>query len=127
MLRYKLIPEDLHDLVQGLLLCGEAFLAAGAERILLPVYKMQSEWSSLSEFRNLRPEDFKQADLICSGFHPQGTASMGEVVDTSLSIVGTRNIYVCDASVMPASPGVNPQVTIMGLSLWLAERLQKLA
>ncbi len=49
------------------------------------------------------------------GGHPGGTVAMGEAVDTGFS-TKTENLYVCDGSVIPESPGVPPSLTIMGLS-----------
>ena len=39
---------------------------------------------------------------------------------------GAGRVHVCDASVLPDSPGVNPQVTIMALALRKAEHLGNL-
>src|SRR6185437_5642793 len=56
-----------------------------------------------------------------SAYHPLGTARMGR--DPARSVVGadhqvhdTPGCYVVDGSVVPSSPAVNPQVTIMTLS-----------
>lgn len=49
------------------------------------------------------------------GGHPGGTAAMGEAVGRDFS-TETENLYVCDGSVIPSSPGVPPSLTIMGLS-----------
>ncbi len=60
---------------------------------------------------------------MISGFHPMGTAGMGKIVDVDQKLIGSDRIYVADASVLPNSPGVNPQITIMALSLRLANHL----
>ena len=58
-------------------------------------------------------------------FHPLGTAradadpSRG-VVDGDLRLHGVEGLYVCDASAVPSSLGVNPQITIMALATRLA-------
>ena len=36
---------------------------------------------------------------------------------------GRKGVYVLDGSLLPTAPGVNPQETIMALSLVLARRL----
>jgi choline dehydrogenase-like flavoprotein len=53
--------------------------------------------------------------------HQMGTARMGidrraNVCDEHGALHGTRGLYVADASLFPASSGVNPMVTIMAIS-----------
>ena len=121
ILRYRLDPEDLRDMARGLLLIGEAFFAAGAKAVLLPTAGLTDDLRSVEALRALRVEDFTAARLMASGFHPQGTAGIGRVVDRELRL--TDRVSVCDAAVLPDTPGVNPQLTIMALSLRLADRL----
>ncbi len=123
-IKYTLHKDDTTDFVKGLKIIAEAFFAAGAQKVLMPfVGHHQKEYASAEELNNIIPEKIKPTDLIISGFHPQGTAGMGRVVDTNLKLIGSNKIYVCDASVLPDSPGVNPQLTIMALSLRLADHL----
>ncbi len=121
VLRYRLHPQDMADMARGLLLIAEAFFAAGATAVLLPLAGGPCEVTSLDALHRIAPEEFTPARLVASGFHPQGTAGIGRVVDADLRL--TRRISVCDGSVLPDSPGVNPQLAIMGLSLRLADRL----
>jgi choline dehydrogenase-like flavoprotein len=125
LVRYALHRDDARDLGAGLLLAAEAMFAAGAERVLLPVCGMDPEVPDVAALRRLRPEQFTPDRLLTCGFHPQGTAGIGRVVDPDLRVAGTRRVWAADASVLPDSPGVNPQVTIMGLSLRLADRLAR--
>jgi len=117
---YGLHPADARDLGAGVLLVAEVLFAAGAERVLLPVVGLD-EGVDADGLRHLRPEHFTPDRLLTSGFHPQGTAGMGRLVDTELGL--TERISVCDASVLPDSPGVNPQITLFALSLRLADHL----
>lgn len=64
------------------------------------------------------------------GLHLMGGAAMGtdaknSVVDPEFRLHGHRNIYVCDSSLFPNAPGINPSMTIFALSHKLAEQLQK--
>jgi len=54
--------------------------------------------------------------------HPGGTAKIGEVVDSDLR-TRVKNLYVCDASVIPASWGLPPILTILALGKRLARHL----
>lgn len=119
---YRSCAEDGRDVAAGLRLIAEIFLAAGAERVLLPV-SGDNEIASAADLERFTPDTLTVDRMTLSGFHPQGTAGMGRVVDKDLRLLGSRRISVCDASVMPDSPGVNPQVTIMALSLRLADHL----
>lgn len=123
LVRYALDRDDARDVGAGLKLVAEALFAAGAERILLPVTGVNPEVESLAALRALPDDHFRRDRLMTCGFHPQGTAGMGRVVDADLRVEGSRRVHVSDASVMPDSPGVNPQVTIMALALRLADRL----
>jgi len=60
------------------------------------------------------------------GGHPGGTAAMGIVVDRDF-MTEVRNLYVCDGSVIPRSPGVPPSLTILGMSKYFASLLLKAA
>jgi len=49
------------------------------------------------------------------GAHPGGSAGIGEVVNKNLE-TKIKNLYVCDASVLPQSPGIPPIVVILALA-----------
>jgi GMC oxidoreductase len=48
----------------------------------------------------------------------QGTS----VVDDNLEVIGAKNLYVCDMSVMPFSSAANPVRTLVGLALRMSHR-----
>ncbi|MGM0421291.1 MAG: GMC oxidoreductase, partial [Bacillota bacterium] len=56
------------------------------------------------------------------GAHPGGTAAIGQVVDIDLQ-TKVRGLFVCDASVLPVSPGMPPILTICALGKRLAKTL----
>jgi len=57
-----------------------------------------------------------------AGGHPGGTVAMGRFVDRGFQ-TEFDNLYVCDGSVMPVSPGVPPALTIMAMSRLLGKFL----
>jgi choline dehydrogenase-like flavoprotein len=56
------------------------------------------------------------------GSHPGGTAAIGRVVDKDLQ-AKADNLFVCDGSVLPTSPGMPPILTIAALAKRLARTL----
>jgi choline dehydrogenase-like flavoprotein len=124
-LEYALHPQDAHDMGAGVLMMAEAMFHAGAEKVLLPLGS-NCEVNSLEELKTRKPSEFTPSQLMTSGFHPQGTAGVGRVVDADLRVSGTQRIWISDASVLPDSPGVNPQVSIMAFGLRLGDHLASL-
>lgn len=61
---------------------------------------------------------------VYRGAHPGGTAKIGEVVNSNLE-TDIENLYVCDASVLPVSPGKPPILTILALAKRLADHIIK--
>jgi choline dehydrogenase-like flavoprotein len=62
------------------------------------------------------------------GLHLMGGAAMGtdgmdSVVDPEFKLHGHSNVYVCDSSLFPNAPGINPSLTIFALSQKLSEQL----
>ena len=62
------------------------------------------------------------ASTVYRGAHPGGTAPIGKIVDSNLESE-ISNLYVCDASVLPISPGKPPILTILALAKRLADHL----
>ena len=61
---------------------------------------------------------------VYRGAHPGGTAAIGKIVNSNLE-TDINNLYVCDASVLPISPGKPPILTILALAKRLADYIKK--
>lgn len=64
------------------------------------------------------------------GLHLMGGSRMGtdvsdSVVGPDYRVHGHKNVYVCDSSLYPNAPGINPGLTVMALSHKLSEELTK--
>lgn len=64
------------------------------------------------------------------GLHLMGGAVMGtnpstSVVNSDFKLHTSDNVYVCDSSLFPNAPGINPSLTIYALSHKLSEQLVK--
>ena len=60
---------------------------------------------------------------VYRGAHPGGTENKKKIVNSDLE-TEIENLYVCDASVLPISPGKPPILTILALSKRLADYLK---
>jgi len=72
----------------------------------------------------------KISDQAGDGFHQLGTTRMSEkpddgVVDANCRIHGIKNLYVASSSVFPTSGQANPTLSIVALSIRLAQFLKK--
>ncbi len=121
--RYDLNEEDTDRFRRGLVRLTELYWAAGAKEVFQPV-------DSVGTLKNgdlgpLEHGELKPSRLQLLAFHPLGTARADAdpdlgVVDAGLRLHGVEGLYVSDASAIPSSLGVNPQVTIMALATRLA-------
>jgi choline dehydrogenase-like flavoprotein len=77
------------------------------------------------EFRawieQIRQTGFPVPDSIFASAHQMGTCRMGtspnnSVIDPTGRVWGTKGLYVCDAGAFPSASGVNPMITVMGIS-----------
>jgi choline dehydrogenase-like flavoprotein len=127
LITYNLNDNDTARLKRGCDLLSQVYFAAGAERVLTPVRGFEI-LSSPADLLRLRQAKLSPSDFELSAYHPLGTARMGKspqtsVVDENLQAHDLPGLYICDGSVIPTSPAVNPQVTIMALASRAAQRL----
>jgi choline dehydrogenase-like flavoprotein len=107
----KLLGEGLYRL-------GELAFASGAREIFNPVEggpTLQAP-SDLEPFRAGIPH----GKVNVTSIHLFSSCPMGEdqsrcVVDSYGKHHAVSNLYINDASMLPACPGVNPQATIMAI------------
>ena len=127
LITYDMNKEDVRRTLVGIALATEIYLAAGAEEVHtllpgLPSIKKRGELSKITEGR------WTAADLKLSAYHPMGTCKMGSdprtsVVDEHGNAHDVPGLVITDASVLPGSTYVNPQITIMALATRSARRL----
>jgi choline dehydrogenase-like flavoprotein len=125
LIRYSVDTADAVDIAKACKLIAQVYFKVGAVRVLLPFTQTKNEFKNEEDLESFEPHAIRPDQVIGSGFHPLGTAGLGRVVDAHLRLPGTKRIYVCDGSILPGPPGINPQVTIMGFSHWLADQMQR--
>jgi choline dehydrogenase-like flavoprotein len=123
---YNVNDHDLNAFKRGIELLCECYWAAGAEEVYPPIEGVGVLRDG--DVDSVRRHDLRAHELTLMAFHPMGTARADArpehgVVDGDLKLHGVGGLYVSDASVLPSSLGVNPQVTIMALATRLAYNL----
>jgi choline dehydrogenase-like flavoprotein len=121
IVRYKLSRQDQRNLSIGLARLGEALFAGGARK-LYPALRAPSVLNSIAECRALLERPIPLSSMGLTTVHAFSTCPMGEnealcATDSFGRVHGFENLYIADASLIPDSPGVNPQGTIMALAL----------
>jgi choline dehydrogenase-like flavoprotein len=102
VIKKELTEQDKHRKQDGETVLKEILSATGAKRVIdSPMY---------------------------FGLHLMGGARIGQdpvtsAVDPDFRLKGLRNIYVCDSSIFPNAPGINPALTIMALAHKLSQQL----
>jgi choline dehydrogenase-like flavoprotein len=123
------VPEarDLAKLAEGLKLLGNILFAGGAKRVMLNAWGYET-FDRPSHLARLDSIVMDPAYVTLGSGHPQGGNGMSQnarrgVVGSDFRVHGYSNLYVCDASVLPSSLTVNPQLTIMSLAHYAARRI----
>lgn len=126
-IQYSLTRDDAAKVVEGIAMSAEIFFAAGAKEVY-PMLPGLEVISSAAEVRHVREGRWRPGDLHLSAYHPMGSVRMG--ADPSSSVVNSYgrvwdvpDLFVFDASVLPSSCHVNPQITIMAMVARMATRL----
>ena len=127
-LKYEPHPDDLRRLVAGLKLAGRIHLAAGATKVMPTTFRYLP-YSSPEALDALDAEIRDNTDIQLHTSHPQGGNAISAdsakgVVDPDFRVRNAPGVYVCDASVFPAAITVNPQMTVMALAEYAAERIE---
>ncbi len=129
LITYFINHEDFLKTLKGLKLAIEVMFAAGAKEVYTgvapyPVINSKDQMSLLTE-KNVR-----KTDIEYMAFHPMGSCRMGDnpaqaVVNRNLESHEVKNLFISDAGIFPTSLGVNPQLSIMAYSTYLAEYLKE--
>ncbi len=126
---YNLNKADLKKFISGLEVLAQAFFAAGAESVLLPIHTApeitREEGACAVKCRKIR-----QKDLDLAAFHPLGTCRMGAnpkeaVCDPFGRVYGLDNVFISDGSIFPTSLGVNPMMSIIAAGLKIGDYINR--
>lgn len=125
-INYRLGDADFAAMLAAIRAAARVHFAAGATRVWLPTVQQRHGDSeaevdaALAGLKN-QPHTFRMVS-----YHPQGTCRMG--ADPARSVVGphgetheVKGLYVADASLLPTSIIVNPQITVYALASYIAD------
>jgi len=126
IIRYRLGAAERMGLRNGVLLAKKIMLEAGA----LAAYGAGWKFAGAGPGRS--PESASAAGGMQRlwSAHQMGTCRMSDspqrgVVDSSGQVFGLGNVFVCDSSVFPSAPGVNPLVTVCATAHFLAQQIKR--
>lgn len=129
---YELADRDRHRLIRALRGIVRVLFAAGATEVY-PGIGDGVDWAK-TESEALAPltPDVDERDMNVYASHPMGTCRMGinprtSVVAPSGETHDVRGLWIADASLMPSSLGVNPQMTVMSMAIQVARNVARAA
>ena len=100
------------------------WFAAGASAVMTP-YTRVPPLASERDLPKLDAARFRPYDVMLTSVHPHASVPMGpsnrHPVRPDGSVRGAHDLFVADASVIPSSIGVPPQVTIMAFATGIIE------
>ena len=119
-LRYDLSHDDVRNLSTGLARLSSLLLAAGAEEVYPSVHGVPVIRTEVDAMRWL-DEPLAKSALALTTVHAFSTCPIGERFDRCAAdsfgrVHRFENLRINDASMLPDSPGVNPQGIIMALA-----------
>lgn len=117
---YRLSDEDHLNISRGMARLATLLLAAGAEEVFPSVHGLARIRTELEAVRWL-DERVPLDALALTTVHAFSSCPIGEnqqrcAADSFGRLYGFHNLFVGDASMLPDSPGVNPQGSVMALA-----------
>lgn len=127
-IHYQLSDTDFPSMQRALKAAARLHLAAGASEVYVPasdqrIIRREADIDSLVDSLENLPQHLRMVS-----YHPQGTCRMG--ADPERSVVAANGethdvpgLYVADASLLPTSIIVNPQITVYALATRIAREM----
>ncbi|MCB9674463.1 MAG: GMC family oxidoreductase [Alphaproteobacteria bacterium] len=124
-IRYTLTDDVKHRMKEAVRLAARAWLAAGAEQVMLP-FPDATPVRREADLAQLDRLSIRTASTAMISAHPQGTCRMGadprtSVVDLRGFVHGIENLQVLDASLFPTTASTHTMLPVMSFA-WLGTR-----
>jgi choline dehydrogenase-like flavoprotein len=125
---YTPTKRDLTTLARGLRMLGEILFAGKAKRLMVNSWGYE-EFTNRGQLEWIDQIALEPGYLALGTGHPQGGNAMSRdprkgVVGPDFRVHGYDNLYIADASVIPTSLTVNPQLTVMSLAHHAAQQMK---
>lgn len=127
-INYQLSNTDFPAMQRALKAAARLHLAAGASEVYVPasdqrVIRSEADIDSQVDGLENQPQHLRMVS-----YHPQGTCRMGADPDHSVVAANGQThdvpgLYVADASLLPTSIIVNPQITVYALATRIARHM----
>ena len=119
VVKFKFSNNDLRNLSDALRKMCEMLFQAGAKEIF-PSIKDFGIIRSMHDLKKI-PDTLSKTKTSLMTIHLFSSCPMGEnkkkcPVNSYGKLIGHKNIYINDGSLLPTAPGVNPQGTIMAIA-----------
>jgi choline dehydrogenase-like flavoprotein len=125
---YTISEPDAKRLREASKRAMEAYFAAGAAECYTG-HVRPFRATSTSGVVALDGWGYGPGEVGIISYHQMGTVRMGgdrqrHAADPDGRLWGLENVYVADSSLFPTASGVNPQITVYGMAMRVAERLR---
>ena len=125
-IKYHLSEKDWQNIEDGLQSLTVSLFESGARKIQPSINGIKA-WRSIDEMKAVLAQGLPRKKCNLMTIHMFSSIRMGEnpllsVANSYGKIWGMENLYVADASLIPESPAVNPQASVMALALRVAKK-----
>ncbi len=125
VIRYELAPPDRRRLRRALVEAARLLLAAGARQVWTS-HAVPTEVRTETDLPRIEDRHYRSADLGLASTTPLGTCALAARPQDGVTGEGGRfhgleGLYVADASLLPAAPGVPTGHTVAALALGVAD------
>lgn len=112
---------DVRRLQHATATLAEMMFAVGATRVYPGIHGLPQVLHGVDEVKALRFANIDHHDLPTGSNHVFGSMAMGaepegHATDPDGAVWGVDDLYVCDTSLFPTSPGANPMLTMWALA-----------
>ena len=126
---YRIRKNDVEKLKRGIAYLSKIYFAAGAVCVYTGISKVPV-LRSAEEADRLLKKRVRASQVETLAFHPLGSCRMAAgpaagPVDQHGESFEVKNLYLADGSIIPTSLGVNPQITIMAVSNFVADAISR--